>query len=274
MWIQGTGFAPTDPITACSVPAGPRQYFRGMVVSAACDAGWRDMRRTATRGARSMLGRALHPWDMAPTWLRIADDPYLFYTAALVPIVVLVALISQRPGELALSVGLGAAAVAMQALLGSPRPKPAHSRPPCMAADPAPATARIRGRRVALHRRPVAAAPRPLHSDRRRGRGRRDGPGHSRREHRRHRAPRARAQEPWIHERRRAARRRRSPASRSSSPSARDASSLRSRRRSPRHAWGSVSSGDGPDRSRPSKRSGGCWPRAGRPPRRSIASST
>ena len=76
------------------------------------------MRRTVTPGARSMLGRALHPWDVAPTWLRIADDPYQFYTAALVPIVVLVALISQRPGELALSLALGGAAVATQALLG------------------------------------------------------------------------------------------------------------------------------------------------------------
>ena len=65
-----------------------------------------------------MLGRALHPWDMAPAWLRIADDPYLFYTAALVPIVVLVALISQRPGELVLSLWLGAGAIATQALLG------------------------------------------------------------------------------------------------------------------------------------------------------------
>jgi diguanylate cyclase (GGDEF)-like protein len=65
-----------------------------------------------------MLGRALHPWDMAPTWLRIADDPYLFYTAALVPIVVLVALISQQPGELALSLALGGTTVAIQVLLG------------------------------------------------------------------------------------------------------------------------------------------------------------
>jgi diguanylate cyclase (GGDEF)-like protein len=65
-----------------------------------------------------MLGRALHPWDITPTWLRIADDPYLFYTAALVPIVVFVALIFQQPGELALSLALGGAAVATQALLG------------------------------------------------------------------------------------------------------------------------------------------------------------
>ncbi len=76
-----------------------------------------------------MLGRALHPWDMAPAWLRIADDPYLFYTAALVPIVVLVALISQRPGELVLSLALGAGAVATQALLGHLGRSPAPSRP-------------------------------------------------------------------------------------------------------------------------------------------------
>ena len=65
-----------------------------------------------------MLGRALRPWDMVPSWLRFADDPYLFYTATLVPIVVLVALISQRPGELPLSLALGATAVSTQALLG------------------------------------------------------------------------------------------------------------------------------------------------------------
>ena len=65
-----------------------------------------------------MLGRALHPWDMAPAWLRIAGDPYLFYTATLVPIAVVVALIAQRPGELALALALGGAAVGTQALLG------------------------------------------------------------------------------------------------------------------------------------------------------------
>ncbi|MGH2382650.1 MAG: GAF domain-containing protein [Candidatus Limnocylindria bacterium] len=65
-----------------------------------------------------MLGRALHPWDSAPGWLRVADDPYLFYTATLVPIVVLVALVGQRPGELAAAFWLGGVALGSQAILG------------------------------------------------------------------------------------------------------------------------------------------------------------
>ena len=76
------------------------------------------MRPTATGGARSTLGRALRPWAVAPSWRRIVDDPYLSYTAVLVPIVVLVALIAQRPGELVLALALGSVAVATQALLG------------------------------------------------------------------------------------------------------------------------------------------------------------
>jgi diguanylate cyclase (GGDEF)-like protein len=71
-----------------------------------------------TNGARAMLGRALHPLDHAPSWLRIADDPYLFYTATLVPIVVLVALIGRRAGELETAILVGLAAIAVQALLG------------------------------------------------------------------------------------------------------------------------------------------------------------
>ena len=65
-----------------------------------------------------MLGRALRPWRGAPRWLRVADDPYLFYTALLVPIVVVVALVGQRPGEPAVAVALGGLAICAQALLG------------------------------------------------------------------------------------------------------------------------------------------------------------
>ncbi len=65
-----------------------------------------------------MLGRALHPWNGAPSWLRIADDPYLFYTATLVPIVLVVALLQRSAGQLALAVLLGGAALVSQALLG------------------------------------------------------------------------------------------------------------------------------------------------------------
>lgn len=77
-----------------------------------------DMRVTAGRGARSMLGRAQRRWDLAPRWLRMADDPFLFYTSTLVPIVVVVAVIARRPGELALAVALSGLTIATQALLG------------------------------------------------------------------------------------------------------------------------------------------------------------
>ena len=76
------------------------------------------MRTTASQGERSTLGRALRPWDLAPSWLRISDDPYLFYTATLVPIVVLVALIDQRQGDLPVALLLSAAALVAQALFG------------------------------------------------------------------------------------------------------------------------------------------------------------
>jgi len=65
-----------------------------------------------------MLGHALRPWRAAAPWRPIADDPYLFYTATLVPIVILVAILAQRPGEVAIAVALGAVAVGAQALLG------------------------------------------------------------------------------------------------------------------------------------------------------------
>jgi diguanylate cyclase (GGDEF)-like protein len=73
--------------------------------------------RTA-RGTRSTLGRALRPWQLVRAGLRMGDDPYLMYTATLVPVVVVVALIARRPGEVWLALGLGAATVAMQAALG------------------------------------------------------------------------------------------------------------------------------------------------------------
>jgi len=48
----------------------------------------------------------------------MAADPYLFYTAALVPIVVLVAVVGQRPGEPATALLLSGAVLGAQALLG------------------------------------------------------------------------------------------------------------------------------------------------------------
>ena len=71
----------------------------------------------STRG-RSAFGRVLHPLIGAPPWLRVADDPYLFYTATLVPIVVVVAVVARRPGEAQLALLLGAVVLAVQALLG------------------------------------------------------------------------------------------------------------------------------------------------------------
>jgi diguanylate cyclase (GGDEF)-like protein len=73
--------------------------------------------RTA-RGTRSTLGRALRPWQLVRAGLRVGDDPYLMYTATLVPVVVVVALVARRPDEVWLALGLSAVAVAMQAVLG------------------------------------------------------------------------------------------------------------------------------------------------------------
>ena len=75
------------------------------------------MEAITTKGTRAMLGRTLHPFERTPASLRIADDPYLFYTAALVPIVLVVALLGRRPGEVELAILLGAAAVAAQTFL-------------------------------------------------------------------------------------------------------------------------------------------------------------
>lgn len=76
------------------------------------------MRPKTARGARSTLGRALRPWEMAPPWLRIADDPYLFYTTSLVPIALVVAVIARQAGDIAEAIVISAATVAVQALLG------------------------------------------------------------------------------------------------------------------------------------------------------------
>jgi diguanylate cyclase (GGDEF)-like protein len=60
---------------------------------------------------------ALRPLVVARAWLRVARDPYVFYTATLVPIVVLVAWMSQRSGDVLRAVLLGAAAVGAQVVL-------------------------------------------------------------------------------------------------------------------------------------------------------------
>src|SRR5688572_5542952 len=73
------------------------------------------MRPDAGAHAGRRLQRVLH---------RLAADPYLLYTATLVPVVLAVAFAARRPGEVAIAIVLSAAAVAIQALLihGLPRP--------------------------------------------------------------------------------------------------------------------------------------------------------
>ncbi|MEO6578175.1 MAG: sensor domain-containing diguanylate cyclase [Candidatus Limnocylindria bacterium] len=56
---------------------------------------------------------------MARRRLSFGADAYLFYTASLVPIAVLVAAIGQHPGDFALALAIGVAAIASQAGLGS-----------------------------------------------------------------------------------------------------------------------------------------------------------
>ncbi len=89
-----------------------------MAASAGAEHDRRDMPPDATTHARSSIGRVLDPWRVAPPWARIGDDPYLFYTATLVPIVLLVAAVGQRTGDLAMGILLSSLAIAVQALLG------------------------------------------------------------------------------------------------------------------------------------------------------------
>jgi diguanylate cyclase (GGDEF)-like protein len=86
------------------------------------------MQQNTATGARSRLGDALRPARVVPTWARIGDDTYLLYTASLIPVVLLVALIAQRPGELWLATLLGALAVAGQMVLGMVGRRRRHSR--------------------------------------------------------------------------------------------------------------------------------------------------
>ena len=64
-----------------------------------------------------MLGRAAHPWGVAPSWIRIISDPYLFYTASLVPIVWIVAS-TTAAGDFWTATLLGSTALGAQLLLG------------------------------------------------------------------------------------------------------------------------------------------------------------
>jgi diguanylate cyclase (GGDEF)-like protein len=80
------------------------------------------MAATSMREAARRVGRALRPLPSLPRALSVVADPYLFYTAALTPIVIGVALLARRPGEPALALALSVAAVAAQLVLGRSRP--------------------------------------------------------------------------------------------------------------------------------------------------------
>ena len=64
-----------------------------------------------------MLGRAVHRRGETPSWLRVVGDPYLFYTASLVPIVWIVASTTAE-GDFWTATALGSTALAAQLLLG------------------------------------------------------------------------------------------------------------------------------------------------------------
>jgi diguanylate cyclase (GGDEF)-like protein len=69
------------------------------------------------RGERALLGRALRTIRLVRR-AGLSADPYFFYTATLAPVVLAVAIIARRPGELAAALALSAAAIAAQTLLG------------------------------------------------------------------------------------------------------------------------------------------------------------
>lgn len=64
-----------------------------------------------------MLGRAVHRWQTAPSWLRMINDPYLFFTASMVPIVWVVASIT-ADDDFVIATLFGAVTLAAQLLLG------------------------------------------------------------------------------------------------------------------------------------------------------------
>ena len=63
------------------------------------------------------LADALRPWRRASLLGAAMADPYVFYTATLVPVVLAVALLARRPGEVPIALGMSATAVLVQMLL-------------------------------------------------------------------------------------------------------------------------------------------------------------
>ena len=64
-----------------------------------------------------MLGRAERRWGPTPSWVRVISDPYLFYTASLLPIVWIVSS-TTTAGDFWASTALGGTALGAQLLLG------------------------------------------------------------------------------------------------------------------------------------------------------------
>ena len=63
------------------------------------------------------LGAALRPWRRPSPLGAAMADPYVFYTATLVPVVLAVALLARRPSEVPIGLALSAAAMLVQMLL-------------------------------------------------------------------------------------------------------------------------------------------------------------
>ena len=74
---------------------------------------------TTTRGVRRVAARALGASPKFLEWLPATIDPYLFYTATLAPIVISVAILGRRPGELAAASVLSLVAIGLQAVAGA-----------------------------------------------------------------------------------------------------------------------------------------------------------
>ncbi len=77
------------------------------------------MDSTKTGGSRATA----HSPPLAGLWrrvrARVMDDPYVFYTASLVPVAAVVASLAGQAGHVPLAIGVGAFVVAVEALLGS-----------------------------------------------------------------------------------------------------------------------------------------------------------
>ena len=79
----------------------------------------RMMSAQTTPGARAVGDSRRQPWQGAVRRMHLTSDPYLFYTASLVPIAVAVAFLGREDGHVGAALAVGIAVVGIQALLGS-----------------------------------------------------------------------------------------------------------------------------------------------------------